>query len=133
LGDKRVVPALVAFLDPKGAGIAGKPLPNAQKFLVGPRDFALAAVVKLTAQDVADYRMAVIESALGMGAIPLRMYGFEKDDDRLWAFEKIQQWWGANKDKPPYSEFKPLPAAPKVTGGQPPMPNIDFSSDDLGQ
>ena len=133
LGDKRVVPALVAFLDPRGAGISGKPLPNAKKFLVGPRDFALAAVVKLTGQDVADYRMAVIESALGMGAIPLRMYGFEKDDDRVWAFEKIRQWWGANKDTPPYSEFKPLPAAPKVTGGQPPMPIIDFSSDGLEQ
>lgn len=110
--DKSAVPALVALLDRKSMGSMGFGMPNGKQMTMCDRDGALMALVKITGQDPADYKFTLYDMPTGMAKV--QMYGFTDEQARTAAITKFQQWWKDNKDKPPYSELKPLPLPPKL-------------------
>jgi hypothetical protein len=121
-GDKRSIPALMEGLaNTKQAGGGATPVRGGgmtTTVTYAPCDECIFTLVKLTGQDVNDYKIKV-EKIGDTQFGEIDTYGFTPGPDRDAAISKFRQWWDKNMDSEPYKNLQPQTPAPTTAPANP--------------
>ena len=81
---------------------------NNQKVTMAMVDSIIVAAIRISGQKDDDYKV----KSISYGG-PMSQFGFETEEARKDAVEKLRKWWEANKDKAPYrNASKIVPQSP---------------------
>ncbi|MFB3892914.1 MAG: hypothetical protein ACE15C_12910 [Phycisphaerae bacterium] len=108
IGERRIIPILMDCLSKQNQGMSSFQAGD-KRVTWCEKDVALSLLVKLTGQDIKEYKFVEYNMNPNMPKMP-PILGFAGDNERSAAIKRFQDWWEKNKSVSPWKDLK----APEV-------------------